>query len=452
MKRLIRPEFLYSNETFIKEYAVLVEDDYIMETGPADEMNRKYPDAVEDIWENLILVPGTVNIHNHCFQSLLRGLACDRPFLEWRDKALYAYSNKFTRDHIYQGAVFAFSEMMRHGVTTVCDFFYLHHFGVESDELIIQAAKDVGIRLVIARTMYDWTGAPKGYVETVADAVANTRTIAKRYNGKDDMVKIIPAPHSLHAASPAMIQAGHQLAKELGTGFHIHIAEEKFQVEDAKKKFNGKTHLEILDSLGVVDETLTIVHGVWLKDTEVELLGERGGSLAYCPSSNMFLADGITDLPAMLKNHVTIGLGSDGACSNNRNSVFEEMRMAALLQKANTCDAMCVNYKDVFRMGTENGGKILGIPVGKIEKGYKADFVGITAEDLSMQPISESLEQLLPNIVYSMQPSAIRKVMVNGTLTVNYGKNLTIPEEDVIKEVKRVMKELKEGSTGPSAG
>ena len=88
--------------------------------------------------------------------------------------------------------------MMRHGVTTVCDFFYLHHFGVESDELIIQAAKDVGIRLVIARTMYDWTGAPKGYVETVADAVANTRTIAKRYNGKDDMVKIIPAPHSLH--------------------------------------------------------------------------------------------------------------------------------------------------------------------------------------------------------------------------------------------------------------
>ncbi len=442
MKRLIMPQFVYTGGTFFKEYAVLTEDDRIEEVGPAGTLKTQYPDAVDDYWENLILVPGTVNIHNHCFQSLLRGIACDRPFLEWRDKALYAYSNKFTRDHIYQGAVFAFSEMMRHGVTTVCDFFYLHHFGVESDEIIIQAAKDVGIRLVIARTMYDWTGAPKGYVETVAQAVDNVRAIQKKYNGKDDMVRIIPAPHSLHAASPEMIQAGHELAKEAGTGFHIHIAEEKFQVEDAKKRFGGLTHLEILDSLGVVDETLTIVHGVWLKKSEIEMLGARKGNLAYCPSSNMFLADGITDLPAMLKNHVTIGLGSDGACSNNRNSVFEEMRMAALLQKANTCDAMCVNYMDVFSMGTENGGRILSLPIGKIEKGYKADFVGITTEDMSMQPVSASLEQLLPNIVYSMQPSAIRKVMVNGKLTVNYGKNLTVTEEEVLDAVKRVMREL----------
>lgn len=440
--KIIKPKYLYTNDKFEENYGVVVEKDSIVDVGKYILLTEQYKEITTEHWEDLVMIPGTVNIHNHCFQSLLRGLACDRPFLEWRDQALYAYSNKFTREHVYQGAVFAFSEMMKNGVTTVCDFFYLHNFGVESDEIIIQAAADVGIRLVLARTMYDWEGAPKGYVESVEAAVTNTREVAQKYNKKDDMVTIIPAPHSLHAASPEMIKAGHQLAKELGTGFHIHIAEEQFQVEDAKRKFNGKTHVEILDDLGVVDDSLTIVHGVWLKDSEVKRLGEAGATLAYCPSSNMFLADGITDIPSMMKNNVTIGLGSDGACSNNRISVFEEMRMVSLLQKANTCDAMSVNYKDAFKMGTENGGKILHLPIGKIEKNYKADFVGITTEDMSMQPISSSLEQLLPNIVYSMQPTAIRKVVVNGKTTVDNGKNITISEESVIASVKKVMQEL----------
>lgn len=443
MKILYKPEFLYSNGEFSKNKGVLVENDTIVEVGEAEALAKKYEDASLADWSHLIMIPGTVNVHNHCFQSLLRGLSCDRPFLEWRDEALYKYSPRLQKEHIYGGAVFAFGEMMKYGVTTVSDFFYLHNFGVKSDEMIVKAAKDVGIRLVLARTMYDWDGAPKGYQETIDEAVENTRMLANKYKD-NDMITVIPAPHSLHAASIQMVQAGHKLAKELGTCFHIHVAEEPFEVEQVKEEHNGLTPVELLDKLGVVDENMVIIHGVWLKDSEIKLLGERGAKLAYCPSSNMFLADGITDIVNMMKSGVKIGLGSDGACSNNRNSVFEEMRMAALLQKAKTLDAMCVNYKDTFKMGTEDGGEILQLPIGKIEAGYKADFVGVNMNDMSMQPISESAEQILPNLVYSMQPTAIEKVVVNGRLTVNGGKLNTVPESEIVKNVQRIMKEIEE--------
>jgi 5-methylthioadenosine/S-adenosylhomocysteine deaminase len=441
MRILYKPEYLYSDGVFAKNKAVLVEDDTILEVGDAEVLYNEYEAAGVADWSDLIMIPGSVNVHNHCFQSLLRGLSCDRPFLEWRDEALYKYSPRLEKEHIYGGALFAFGEMMKCGVTTVSDFFYLHNFGIESDEMIIKAAKDIGIRLVLARTMYDWEGAPEGYQETIEKAVENTRYLANKYK-ENDMVTVIPAPHSLHAASVEMVKAGHKLAKELGTCFHIHVAEEPFEVEQVKAEHNGLTPVELLDKLGVVDESMVIIHGVWLKDSEIKLLGERGAKLAYCPSSNMFLADGITDIVNMMKAGVKIGLGSDGACSNNRISVFEEMRMVALLQKAKTLDAICVNYKDAFKMGTENGGELLQLPIGKLEAGYKADFVGISTMDMSMQPISESGEQILPNLVYSMQPTAIERVVVNGRLTVNGGKLNTVPEGEIVKSVQRIMKEI----------
>lgn len=441
MKTIFKPQYVYINGAFLRNQGILVNDNVIAKINNADTLVRSYPDAGIVEWNNMVMVPGTVNAHNHCFQSLLRGIACDRPFLEWRDNALYKYSPRLSREHIYNGAVFAFSEMMKCGVTTVSDFFYLHNFGVESDEMIIKAAHDVGIRLVLARTMYDWTGAPSGYVESIEQAVANTRELAVRYR-KDDMVNILPAPHSLHAASPEMVLAGYALARELGTRFHIHVAEEPFEVEQVMAEHNGKTPIEYLDELGVVDENMAIIHGVWLKDSEIRTMGEKGANLIYCPSSNMFLADGITDLVAMRKYGVNIALGSDGACSNNRISVFEEMRMAALLQKAKTVDAMCLNYKDAFDMGTKNGGEILQLPVGEIKEGFKADFVGVRTDVMSMQPISDSLEQLLPNLVYSMQPDAIARVVVDGKLTVCDGRLLNIPEEHVVELVNRTMREV----------
>jgi 5-methylthioadenosine/S-adenosylhomocysteine deaminase len=415
--------------------SIVIEAGKIIQLGQTTELARQYPHAVVDPWPEMAVVPGTINAHNHSFQSLLRGIAADRPFLEWRDESLYRYSPRLRVHDIYVGALFAFCEMMKCGVTTVCDFFYLHNDGTAGDEAVIQAAHDAGIRLVLARTMYDWTGAPKGYVETVSQAMANTESLMKKYSG--GMAKVIPAPHSLHAASPEMIQAGWDLAHRYQTPFHIHVAEEPFEVEQVRK-MHGTTPLRYLHQLGVVDDSMCIIHGVWLEKEEIQLLGQLGGQLIYCPSSNMFLADGVTDIPTFLQHGINISLGSDGACGNNRISVLEEMRMVSILQKAHTLNALCVNYKDAFRMGTTGGSKSLDLPVGQLVPGRAADLVGISLKDLSMQPLSRS-EQFLPNMVYSLQPTAIRRVMINGRVTVDNGRLQLLEDRQLLEQIQATM-------------
>ena len=443
-QQIYEPAVLFTGREMRRNTAVLVEDGWITAVDTPGALRAMAPLAREIRWENTALLPGTVNVHNHCFQSLLRGLATDRPFLEWRDQALYKFSPLLTPEDLYTGAVFAFSEMMKCGVTTVSDFFYVHNDGVESDEAIIRAARDVGIRLVLARTMYDWDGAPAGYVETVSQADNAVRSLMQRYNGETDrMVTVMPAPHSLHAASPEMVQAGHQIAVDFDTKFHIHVAEEPFEVEGVQKQF-GRRPMELLQDLGVLDDRMIAVHCVWLDDHEKQLMAAAKAGLAYCPSSNMFLADGVTDLPALLHNGVTVGLGTDGACSNNRNSVFEEMRMAALLQKVHTCNALAITGREALEMGTVAGGRLLGLPVGRIEPGCCADFTGVDLEDLSLQPLYEDYEQLLPNLVYGMQPSAIDKVVVQGRQTVEGGRLLGVPEPVVVDSVRRLMQKFQD--------
>lgn len=440
--RIIKPKVMYSDGKILENKAVVIEDGDIVKIASSDEVANLYPEAVIENWEDTAIIPGTINIHNHCFQSLLRGLAVGKPFLVWRDQALYKYSPILTPEDLYTGAVFAFSEMMKCGVTTVSDFFYVHNNGIESDEAIIRAAKDVGIRLVLARTMYDWTGAPAGYVETVEHAVQNTESLAARYNGSRNlMTNILPAPHSLHAASIEMIKAGYDLAKKLGTKFHIHVAEEPFEVEDVNKQF-GVRPVELLDKMGVLDHNMVAVHAVWLDDHELELFCNKKVNLAYCPSSNMFLADGVTNIRKMHAEGITIGVGSDGACSNNRISVFEEMRMASILQKVDKLDALAINSDAAFDFGTKNGGKILDLPVGVIKEGMKADLVGLDLNDFSLQPMFGNYEQLLPNIVYAMQPTAIKYVVVNGKTTVSNGKMQTLTENIVTKRVRNLMKKF----------
>ncbi|WP_025701554.1 amidohydrolase family protein, partial [Paenibacillus forsythiae] len=377
--------------------------------------------------------PGTVNAHNHSFQSLLRGIAADRPFLEWREQALYKYTPLLDEEAIYTGALLAFGEMLKYGVTTVSDFFYVHNGGTAMDEAVIKAAGDLGIRLVMARTMYDWGGAPASYRETVRDAIRRTRELAVHYQG-NPMVTVHPAPHSPHAASPEMIRAGHKLALELDTPVHIHVAEEPFEVEETLAKYGLRT-VHYLNKLGVLDERMIAVHLVWLEDSEIRLLGEKGAGLAYCPSSNMFLSDGVTNIPGLLAAGVRVSLGTDGACSNNRISVFEEMRMCSLLQKVTRLDGTCINAGQVFHMGTRAGGELLRLPVGDIRPGYCADFISVDLNDLSLSPTSE----LFAHIVYSMQPTAIRDVVVNGKLVVGGGRLLTVKESDIVHKINALL-------------
>lgn len=440
--KIIVPEVIFYEGKFQKGKAIWISHNKIFDIVSSDLLFDKKSNVQIEYWDNMAVIPGTINIHNHCFQSLLRGIGVGRPFLEWRDETLYKISPMLSPDDLYTGALFAFGEMMKYGVTTVCDYFYVHNNGIDSDQAIIDAARDVGLRLVLARTMYDWSGAPSGYVEDIETAVKTIKLLANKYNESEDlMTNILPAPHSLHAASPEMIKRGYQLAKELNTKFHIHVAEEPFEVNDILNKY-GMRPVEYFEHLGLLDKSMVMVHAVWLNEVELSLLGKQHVSLAYCPSSNMFLADGVTRIDKMLDYGIQIGLGTDGACSNNRISVFEEMRMASLLQKVTRLDASLVNTETAFRMGTSWGGQILDLPIGEIQIGNKADLVGLNIKDLSLQPLYPDYEQLLPNIVYSMQPSAIARVMVNGKTTVKDNHIMTIPEKIIEKRVSSLMSRI----------
>src|SRR5207244_12892638 len=170
------------------------------------------------------LLPGGVNTHDHTFQSLLRGLGDDLDFMGWRDRVLYPFSQRLDREGIKVGALLAFAELLLHGATTCVDFFYLQDEGNENAEAVIEAARAVGIRLVLARAMYDWEGAPKRYREPVADAARRTRELVAAH--RDDPTTVVQhAPHSPHGASPEMISAGGEIAEAWATRYHIQVTE-----------------------------------------------------------------------------------------------------------------------------------------------------------------------------------------------------------------------------------
>ena len=381
------------------------------------------------------LVPGTVNAHCHTFQSLLRGLGDDLDFMAWRDRVLYPISAGLSREGIGLGARFAFAEMALHGVTTCVDFFYLQDAGNENAEAVIAAARKVGVRLVLARGMYDWDGAPARYRETPEEAARHARALARAHRD-DPMVAVQPAPHSPHGASPAMIRAGWEVAEELDTPFHIHVAEGRYESERTLAE-HGTTPIRYLDRLGVLGPRTIGVHCVWLDDDEIALMGQRGAALAYCPSSNMFLGDGITRLPELLRAGVRVGLGTDGGCTNNRLSVFEEMRMAALLQRVRLLDGTALDGATAFVLGTASAAGILGIEAGRIEPGACADLVAIDLDHLSLQPRSD----LLRSIVFAMSPQAVTDVWVDGRRVVEGGRLATVDEGELATEVRALARE-----------
>ena len=378
------------------------------------------------------LLPGTVNAHCHTFQSLLRGLGDDLDFMGWRDRVLYPFSQRLSRRAIALGASFAFAEMLLHGATTCVDFFYLQDDGNENAEAVIEAARAVGIRLVLARAMYDWEGAPARYRETVADATRRTRELMTAHR-RAETTLIQPAPHSPHGASPAMIRAGWEIAEDEDTRFHIHVAEGQYEGERTRRE-HGATPIRYLDGLGVLGPRMIGVHCVWLDDEEVRLMGARRAALAYCPSSNMFLGDGITRVPELLAAGVRVALGTDGGCTNNRLSVFEEMRMTSLLQRVRLLDGGAIDAATVFGLGTRSGAEVLGLEAGVLAPGALADLVAVDLDDASLHPRTD----VLKSIVYAMSPRAVTDVWVHGRRVVARGRLVTVDAGALLASVREV--------------
>jgi len=380
------------------------------------------------------IVPGTTNVHNHSFQSLLRGIGDDLPFLAWRDRALYRYSPRLDARGMGTAALFAFGEMLLHGVTTVCDFYYLNGQGNANAIATIEAARALGMRIVLARCFYDWDGAPAAYRETVPQAVAHFTELHRGYHDANHFtVGVHAAPHSLHGASQPMIEAGAGCARDAKVPWHIHLAEESYQVDDAIARY-GKRPLHAVRAMDVDMAAMIAVHGCWFDDSEISLLAEAAHGLAYCPGSNMFLGDGVTDLVQLVARDVPVGLGTDGGCSNNRVSVFDEMRTAALLQKVHRTDGQAIDAETCFELGTGRGGDLLQLPVGRLAPGYRCDVVAVDLDDPSLWPE----QALAKNLVYALSSRAISDVVVDGSLVVADRQLTRVPLEEIHERVRQL--------------
>lgn len=430
--RALTASLVWADHSFSRESALLIDGDRI--AGIAGR-GRIPSDAVVEDWGGVALVPGTVNAHGHAWQNLLKGFADDRSFEGWRDEVLYPFSERLDREAIYAGALFAFAEALLAGVTTTVDFFYLHDGANDNAECVIKAAGDVGIRLVLARAFYDRnapTAAPERYREDADEAASRCLELASAHAG-DAHVSVQPAPHSLHAAAPPTVARALEVARELDVPCHLHLAEARYERDQVRARY-GTSPVRLLAREGLLDPRLVTIHAVWIDEQEVDLLAEAGVGVVHCPNANAFLGDGIAPVPAMLRRGVRVALGPDGGCANNRQSVFDEMRAASLVAKAVLTDGAALDAPAAFAMGTSTGAELLGLPVGSFEAGRRADVVALDLHDLSLHP----LVTLPRQIVHSMQPTAIARVMVGGEVVVDRGRFTRLDAGDIAARVARV--------------
>jgi 5-methylthioadenosine/S-adenosylhomocysteine deaminase len=226
------------------------------------------------------------------------------------------------------------------------------------------------------------------------------------------------------------------VAEDAGVPFHIHVAEGRYEGERTLAE-HGATPIRYLDRLGVLGPRMIGVHCVWLDEEEIALMGGRGAALAYCPSSNMFLGDGITRLPELLRAGVRTGLGTDGGCTNNRLSIFEEMRQASLLQRVRLLDGTALAADTAFALGTREAAQILGLPAGRVATGALADLLAIDLGHPSLHPRLD----LLKSVVYAMSPQAVTDVWVHGRRVVDRGRLATTSLESLLERVRRLTRD-----------
>ncbi len=349
------------------DFGFIVRNGIIVESGDF----RAIRDAANDLPsrsfpDDRLVVPGFINGHSHAYQILLRGWADDWTFARWRSDALYRVVPQLTPADVYWIFVAAFSEMLAAGITTVAEFFYLNGAGNAHAEAAIRAAADTGIRLVFARTWMDAETAPPEFRESID--VAAERTLALM--GAFPAANVCVAPHSLHAASPDMIRAAADFAREFDCAMHVHVAEAAYEGERTLAQF-GATPIALLAKLNALDEHTVAIHAIHITEEEKDAIAQAGARVVHNPMTNQYLGDGICDVEGLLARGVTIGLGTD---ADVKPSLIDEMREASLLQKIARSDGSALGAPIAFALGTSMGAKALGVVAGDLVPGCAADY------------------------------------------------------------------------------
>jgi 5-methylthioadenosine/S-adenosylhomocysteine deaminase len=383
------------------DFCFAIENGRIAAIAPAADLEKRFPGAEKRSYgSGVALIPGFVNGHSHAYQILLRGRADDVPFARWRTEWLYRLIPPLSPEEVATVFRQAFSEMLAAGITTVAEFFYLNGFGNEHAAAAIEAANETGIRLVFARCWMDAPHAPDAFRESIDTAAARTRELIDRY----PEANVCVAPHSVHGASPEMIRAAAEFARERNCPLHAHLAEAKYELEQTKAAY-GKTPLRLLESLDALNERLVAIHAIHLDEEEKDALARSGASVIHNPVTNQYLGDGIADVAGFRKRAARVGLGTD---ANLNASVFDEMRSAALLQKLAHGNAGAFGAADAFDLATAAGASALRIDSGDFREGAFADYAVVATDRV------DSWSPLVNALVYRANASWVRETYVGG--------------------------------------
>lgn len=403
----------------LQDHAVAVRDGQIIAVLPQSEAAQTYTAAEQITLASHVLLPGLINLHTHAAMSLLRGLADDLGLMEWLKNHIWPAERRWLgSDFVYDGTLLACAEMLRGGITCFNDMYFFP----EDASRAVRAAK---MRATLGMVVIE---AETAYAKTV-DEYLNKGLALHDELGDDPRIRTVWAPHAPYTIGDTTFEKILTFASELNLGIHTHIHETRDEIEQSIRQY-GLRPLQRLRQLGVLGPNLNAVHAVHLSAQEIADLAAFGCHVAHCPASNLKLASGIAPVAGLLEAGVNVGLGSDGAASNNRLDLWNEMRLAALIAKGAAENPLSVTAHEALRMATINAARALDrdSEIGSLEVGKEADIVAVDISAVEMTPCYDVASQL----VYVASRRDVRHVWIGGELLVEQGK-LTLLDSHAIR-------------------
>jgi len=403
-RTLLLPRWLIPIEprgTVLEDHALLIEGERIAAILPASEARTRYADVPHLHLANHALLPGFVNLHGHSAMTLLRGLADDLALMDWLHNHIWPAEKRHISDEfVFDGTLIAMAEMLRGGTTTINDMYFFH-------DAVARAGLQAGMRTVVGASILEF---PTAYGVGADDYISKALAARDRFRG-ESLVSFSLAPHAPYTVSDDTFRKVVMLAEQLDVTIHCHIHETQQEITDSLAQY-GVRPIERLRHLGVLGPNLVAAHVVHANDEEVAILAQHGVHIAHNPASNLKLASGIARIPAMLAAGVNVGIGTDGAASNNALDMLADTRLAALLAKGASNDPCAVPAAQALEMATLAGARALNMDdrIGSLTVGKQADIVAVDLSDIATQPVFDPISHL----VYAARRDQVSDVWVAG--------------------------------------
>ncbi|BCL74808.1 N-ethylammeline chlorohydrolase [Jeongeupia sp. HS-3] len=405
-------------------HALVIKNDLIDAILPVADALARYPNAERIDLPEHALLPGLVNLHAHSAMTLLRGYADDLALMDWLNNHIWpAESAHVSDEFVFDGTQLAIAEMIRGGTTCANDM-YFHHGAVA------RAALASGFRMMVGCSILEF---PTPYASDADQYLRKALSCIDEFAG-ESLLGFTLAPHAPYSVSDATFGRIITLADKLNVGIHCHIHETQDEIDDSLKQY-GVRPLERLARLGLLDSPLIAAHMVHSTDAEIALLAQRGVHVAHNPASNLKLASGFARITDQLAAGINVGIGTDGAASNNKLDMFAELRLAALLAKGQSGTPTALPAWQALEMATLNGARALGWDdrIGSLAPGKQADIIAVDLSALSTQPAYDPVSQL----VYAADRNQVSHVWIAGVAQLAGGQLTRLKSAQLLANAKR---------------